>query len=711
MPEPVFPSLETEIEPLPRTGVVVCGCGGKISSQMDIQRLVEQAARAEGVVFAIAEAYPCSRDGQARLGQKICELGLERVVIAGCTPRLVEKTFQRAAREAGLLPGCVEVVDIRENCVFTQGTENAGVIEKAARLIEMGVARLSAVQPARPVKMPIFPAAAVIGDTLAAFTAALELAKNHFPVGLIVPEIKNVPAWSVDVQGEAIWNKRRNEAELHPLIKIMQGGRVRTVSGRPGEYVLAVEQKHEHQEIKAGVVIVATGMHPAALDRNRWVDRAMVTNLEGFYHELNRFAREEEQNPPQDLVMILCDPERQGGCRSRVCCLAAIQQAIQLKETAPDARVTVLYRELNLGSEAGRSALSHARELGVTFFRYSRDAPPVVSERGVEIPDSRSGEGIKITADRVVMATPFEVNDHADALAALLGLPQDRRGAMLEPRIRLRPERHIDDGIFVTGGAHHPVDLAEDLTQAYVTSARAIHYLKQKELLLEAPTALVDERVCTGCAECVPSCPVEAIHMVRGERFLSVAKVEGLRCLGCGSCLVTCPVKAISLPGAEDEAILRQIDAALERPVPRGEVSILVMACEWSAWAAAEVAGAQHRSYPPGVSVIRMNCSARFDPDHVVWALLNGADGVLLGACPPGECHYGDGNRHARDRIDGLKRQLAERGVDPHRVELVYMMGDEPVNFVNAVRQMSDRLVKTGSARARQVVGADKTMK
>ena len=59
-----------------------------------------------------------------------------------------------------------------------------------------------------------------------------------------------------------------------------------------------------------------------------------------------------------------------------------------------------------------------------------------------------------------------------------------------------------------------------------------------------------------------------------------------------------------------------------------------------------------------------MNCSARFDPYHILWAFINGADGVLLGACPPGECHYGTGNLYAQERVAVLQKALADRGVN-----------------------------------------------
>ena len=92
---------------------------------------------------------------------------------------------------------------------------------------------------------------------------------------------------------------------------------------------------------------------------------------------------------------------------------------------------------------------------------------------------------------------------------------------------------------------------------------------------------------------------------------------------------------------------------------------ILVFGCEWSGHAAAELAGANKLSYPVETRLIRLRCSARFDPIHILWALFNGADGVFLGACAPGDCHYIDGNRYAQERITTLARTAGRQRLRP----------------------------------------------
>jgi heterodisulfide reductase subunit A len=166
--------------------------------------------------------------------------------------------------------------------------------------------------------------------------------------------------------------------------------------------------------------------------------------------------------------------------------------------------------------------------------------------------------------------------------------------------------------------------------------------------------------------------------------------VDELRCVGCGNCVVVCPVKAITLPGWDNVEIPSQISAALQER-NNGKVkrkyssAVIVLACEWSAYAAADMAGARRIPYPPNVRILRMNCSARFDPYHILWAFLSGADGVFLGACPPGECHYGTGNLYAQERVEKLKKELAAHGVEPRRLRLEFLTLENGAKFAQTV--------------------------
>jgi len=229
------------------------------------------------------------------------------------------------------------------------------------------------------------------------------------------------------------------------------------------------------------------------------------------------------------------------------------------------------------------------------------------------------------------------------------------------------------------------------LFQAYLTGARAARFMKQESITLTTPIVSVDASLCTGCANCPQVCPTLAIHMAKRESVLSLASVDAMRCIGCGNCVVVCPVKAISLPGWDNIEIPAQISAALHAH-QNGGPKILALACEWSAFGAADIAGAQHLSYPSNIRILRMNCSARFDPYHILWAFINGADGVLLGACRPGECHYGVGNLYARERFEKLRTELSAHGVNPRRLHLEYLTVDDGQKFADTATHFEEEI-------------------
>jgi heterodisulfide reductase subunit A len=218
----------------------------------------------------------------------------------------------------------------------------------------------------------------------------------------------------------------------------------------------------------------------------------------------------------------------------------------------------------------------------------------------------------------------------------------------------------------------------------------ALRYLSAGTVKNCAPVATVNERLCTGCGNCVQTCPFDAISMQKQDGLLDLAQIDALLCSGCGNCVVACPSKAIALPLSGDAQIFAQIDAALASKAENSQPLILVFGCEWSGHAAAELAGARRLSYPAEVRLIRLGCSTRFDPAFALWAFLNGADGVFLGACPPGECHYVNGNRFAQERIDTLRQQLTASGFDARRLSLAWITPDDPQDFVGKITDFTN---------------------
>ena len=320
------------------------------------------------------------------------------------------------------------------------------------------------------------------------------------------------------------------------------------------------------------------------------------------------------------------------------------------------------------------------------------DVGAIVVATGAQALQPRDGASVRNDGGRVVLATPLVPQPDASVVAHTLGIKQDQNGFFPEVRYRLRPEGYAERGIYVCGSAHHPVDQSEAEFQAIGAALKALRHLRAGQVANAAPVAVVDAALCTGCAHCVAPCPFGAITMQQRAEAVDLAQIDPLLCTGCGNCVVVCPVKAIGQPVDSDAQVLAQIEAALATHT--GRPRVLVFGCEWSGHAAAELAGATRLSYPVDTRLIRLRCSARFDPIHILWALLNGADGVFLGACALGDCHYVDGNRYAQERIVTLRDLLAKNGFDPRRLRLEWIVPDDPHDFVKKVSDFTDLVKK-----------------
>jgi F420-non-reducing hydrogenase iron-sulfur subunit len=135
--------------------------------------------------------------------------------------------------------------------------------------------------------------------------------------------------------------------------------------------------------------------------------------------------------------------------------------------------------------------------------------------------------------------------------------------------------------------------------------------------------------------------------------------------------------------------------------------TIAAFLCNWCSYAGADLAGTSRIHYPPNVRIIRTMCSARIDPTFVLHALAQGADGVLICGCHPGDCHYSEGNYKAMRRFRLLRRLLADYGVDDARVRLEWVSASEGQRFAEIVTDMTDRLRALGPSRIRTVLQAD----
>jgi len=250
---------------------------------------------------------------------------------------------------------------------------------------------------------------------------------------------------------------------------------------------------------------------------------------------------------------------------SRICCQAAIKNALRILETNPDARIFILYRDMRtFGLQ--EDYYREAREKGVIFVRYDIENKPDVAADGEQVivtfKDLLLGRNIAVTTDALVLSTGLIADDEdTEDLAAIFNLSRTADSYFLEDHIKLRPVDLTVPGFFVAGTAHGPKTIRDSIAQAQAAVGRALTFLAKEVIDLGAGVARVDSKKCAACLICVRACPYD-IPYINAEGY---SEIDPAQCHGCGVGAAECPAKAIQLMQYEDDMITAELDGLLER--------------------------------------------------------------------------------------------------------------------------------------------------
>ncbi|MFU8855890.1 MAG: FAD-dependent oxidoreductase [Deferrisomatales bacterium] len=570
----------------PRVGVFVCHCGSNIGGYLDVPSVADYAGGLPGVSHAEANLYTCSQDTVAHISEIVREEGLNRVVVASCSPRTHEPLFQDAVRAAGLNPALFEMANIRNQCSWVHAGAWDRATEKAMDLVRGAVARAGRLEPVHSLEFPVRKSALVLGGGAAGMTAALELADQGFPVHLVekaaelggnlrqlrfLEDGKSPAEWLGDLAGRTA---------AHPNIDVHLGTTLQEIGGFRGNFSSTLAGSGgETVRVEHGVAVVATGAreyrgpeyglgsHPdivTALD----FEELLYRKAGGNGHDAA--AHLTARPLPDSVAMILCVGPAERFC-ARTCCTTAIKNALVLKELKPDAEVTVLYKDVRTYGFKER-LYTEARRRGVRFRRYDEAEKPRASVEWssvrLDYRDAGSGRSVTLRPQMLVLAEPMVPHADAGELATRLKVPLDGDGFFLEAHVKLRPVDFQSDGLYLAGLAHYPKFLAESIAQAQAAAARAATVLSKDMLHAEGIVAHVDQEKCVGCLTCVRVCPYEVPQMqaqaggVGG--IAGAAYVEPATCHGCGVCAGECPAKAIQLAHYTDAQVGAMVEGLFE---------------------------------------------------------------------------------------------------------------------------------------------------
>jgi len=233
----------------PRIGIFVCQCGSHIASVIDVEGLTRYVKTLPNVVYAEHMDYPCSQQGQEEIIAAIKKHKLDRVVVAGCSPRLYEPTFQRCVSQADLNPWLFEMANIREFSSYCHQRTPKEATEKAKDIVRMAVAKARLLEPLQPIELPVTKKVMVIGGGISGINAALDLADMGFKVymvektetigGYMALLDKTFPTLDCSI---CIEGPKMVDVGRHPNIEIVSYADILKVDGYAGNFKVKIRK-------------------------------------------------------------------------------------------------------------------------------------------------------------------------------------------------------------------------------------------------------------------------------------------------------------------------------------------------------------------------------------------------------------------------------------------------------------------------------------
>jgi heterodisulfide reductase subunit A len=559
----------------PRVGVFVCHCGANIGRVVDVPSVVEYASTLDNVVHAQEALFACSTDVARQISETIQEKGLNRVVVAACTPRTHEPLFRDTLREGGINQYYFDFANIREHCSWVHSKEKEDATQKAKDIVRMSVARAALLEPLQEFELPVDKRALVVGGGVAGMTSSLSLAGQGFEVYLVEKDselggmARRIPHTLEGMDVQAFLNELIQKIYRHPSIHVTTDATITEASGYVGNFITRVKSRKGVKDIKHGITIIATGAEEYKPTEYLYGDDDRVmTQIELG----EKIAREDpEVINAQSLVMIQCV-----GCRqkdrnycSRVCCSHSIKNALKLKEKNPKMDIYIIFRDMRTYGFQ-EDYYREAAGRGVKFIRYEPDDKPEVEavEKGgkrslrITVTDLILGKKIALDADLLALAAAVIPAKTNPEISRLFKLSLNQDGFFQEAHVKLRPVDFATDGVFLCGMAHYPKNITETISQAYGAAGRAATILTKDSVIASGAICEVDENKCISCGACISVCKYGAIEFVETPQGRK-ARVNPVLCKGDGLCNAKCPTSAISLKHFTDEEIFCQIDAAV----------------------------------------------------------------------------------------------------------------------------------------------------
>ncbi len=467
------------------------------------------------------------------------------------------------------------------------------------------------------------------------------------------------------------------------------------------------EQLPAEQNITAGAVLATTGWDPYPLSRlNNYHGYGQHANVIGNL-EMEQLLSQISKGSDIPLFPSEGDGNRVGfiqcsGSRntkhlsycSSVCCSATIKQIKQLKTLRPDAKCTVFYQDMRCNGfeeELYRELRSTSDVLFVRGFpKVEASNPPEGTKLTLVCEDTFSGRPITTELDLLVLAGGMQPSKAGVEFAELSGLPLNDHN-FFEGHYQCYPEESQRTGILTGGCARGPMNASQSIESAGRAAMKALKFL-EGTISIEPTYPVVNQLKCDQCKRCVEECPFDC-YRLNDKGF---PEPDLSKCRQCGNCMGICPVSAISINHLTLKQLAVQIEILENSFLDYEEPIILAFLCENDALVAARSAMDKGLNVPMNVIHIGVPCAGAVNNALIADALSIGIDGVLIGGCKDGQCHYINGNQLVNKRSGDLADKLKTMRVEPERVQSLSLEIHEAERYVTILEDYIQSLKAMG---------------
>jgi len=464
------------------------------------------------------------------------------------------------------------------------------------------------------------------------------------------------------------------------------------------------DMKDEIIRVNVGAVITATGMDvydPTEMDEYGYTRfENVVTSME-FERLISaggptegHFIRPTDRQRPKKIAFIQCVGSRSHSAKgnpycSNICCMNTIKDSLLLKDHYPDTEITVFYLDIRAFGKGFEDLYMRSKQAGV---QYIRGLPgeifedPKTKDLTLIVEDTVSGTISNYDFNLIVLSVGVIPRRDSDVIQRLLTLSRTQDGFFMEAHPKLKPVDAPTGGVFLAGCAESPKDVKDSVTQASAAVARAQVLLQSGEINIEAITSVCSEELCTSCGICVKVCPFNAIRGADPKTKTPAEIVEAM-CKGCGTCAAECNFDALMMKHFEDAQINAMVNGILDKD---NMEKIVVFACNWCSYGAADLAGLSRLQYATSQRVIRTMCSGRVDSEFILNAFEKGAPIVLVSGCHFADCHYIDANRWTVKRVEKLWDKMEKLGIRPERLQLEWISAAEGQKWARTMNELEE---------------------